>query len=74
MPQEEHFNSKVYLSLSEESQERVYHIYVIAGMLHEHRCSPITPSEFDKLYDKTSAELEKISGYVKYQLEHIEEE
>lgn len=68
------FNETVYLSLSPEAQDKVYHIYVIASMLHAHQCSPLKPHEFDKLYDKTSTELEQISGYVKNKFENIEGE
>lgn len=68
------FNEAVYLSLSPEAQEKVYHIYVIASMLHANKCSALRPNEFDRLYDKTSAELEQISGYVKNTFENIEGE
>jgi len=68
------FNEAVYLTLSPEAQDKVYHIYVIASMLHANHCSPLKPYEFDRLYDKSSSELESISGQVKNRLENIEGE
>lgn len=68
------FNEVVYLTLSPEAQEKVFHIYIIASMLHANHCSPLKPYEFDRLYDKPSAELELISGQVKRRLENIEGE
>jgi hypothetical protein len=43
-------------------------------MLHANHCSPLKPYEFDRLYDKSSSELESISGQVKNRLENIEGE
>lgn len=61
----ENFNEVVYLSLSEESQLKVEHIYVIASILHNHRMKPLSPEEFDTYYEKSPQELERVSQYIK---------
>lgn len=55
------FDEVIYLSLSPEKQEKVYCIYNIASMLHHNQIDPLTPAEFDDLYDKPLKELELIA-------------
>lgn len=61
----ENFNEVVYLSLSEENQIKVEHIFVIASILQDHRMRPLSPEEFDTYYEKSSQELERVSNYIK---------
>ena len=61
---EKAFNEVVFLSLSKENQEKVECIYHIALNLHLHKARPITPDEFDALYDKPLPELNLISAYI----------
>lgn len=56
------FNEQVYLSLSEENQIKVEHIYEIAHTLKVYGIDCLTPREFDSLYDKTIQQLEDLSG------------
>ena len=56
------FNEQVYLSLSEENQIKVEHIYGIAATLHQYRQPRLTAKEFDDLYDKSISDLEALSG------------
>jgi hypothetical protein len=56
------FNEEVYLSLSEENQIKVEHIYEIAHTLKVYGIDCLTPREFDMLYDKTVSLLEDLSG------------
>lgn len=61
---EKPFNEVVFLSLSKDNQEKVECIYHIALNLNLHRASPISPEEFDALYDKPLPELKLISAYI----------
>jgi hypothetical protein len=56
------FDEIVYLTLTDDNQQRVYHIYNIASMLHHNRIPPLTEKEFDELYDKSIKELEMLTG------------
>lgn len=59
------FNEVVFLSLSEESKIKVMCIYHINLTFLEHNLAPITPKDFDNLYDKPAKELEALSGAVR---------
>lgn len=63
------FNEVVYLTLSEENQIKVEHIYCIAATLHQYRLPRLSAREFDELYDKTTAELEQLSGLVRFRVQ-----
>jgi hypothetical protein len=58
------FDEIIYLSLSPESQAKVYSLYNIASMLHHNRIAPLTPEEFDELYDKPVKDLELLCGSI----------
>jgi len=47
----QNFNSVVYHSLSDENQQKVYHIYAIALALKEANLGSLSSSDFDRLYD-----------------------
>ena len=61
---EQPFDEVTYLTLSPEAQEKVYEIYNIASMLHHNRVPPITPREFDELYDRSVKDLQILSGSI----------
>lgn len=58
------FDEIVYLSLSPESQDKVYELYNIASILHHNRVAPLTPKEFDELYDKPIKDLQLLTGSI----------
>lgn len=65
------FNEKVFLTLNEENQEKVEHIYAIASTLREFGLPRLTAKEFDDLYDRPASELEAISGIVTLRIQAI---
>ena len=58
------FDEITYLTLSPEAQDKVYLLYNIASILHYNHIEPLTPREFDELYDKPVQELETITGTI----------
>lgn len=60
--------------LTDESQQKVEHIYCIANLLKNQRVSRLGVDEFDYLYDKPLDELEHLSGYIKSRVLNIEGE
>lgn len=58
------FNEQAFLTLSEENQIKVEHIYGIAMALKNNGLQPITPEEFDELYDRTTDKLAYLSGII----------
>lgn len=58
------FDEVVYLTLSPESQAKVYEIYNIASMLHHNHVPPLTTKEFDELYDKSVKDLQLLSNSI----------
>lgn len=61
---EQPFDEVVYLTLSYENQEKVYEIYNIASILHHNHVPPLTPQEFDELYDKPVKDLQLLTGSI----------
>jgi len=64
MEKDSPFNEIVYLKLSPEAQDKVYLLYNIASILQHNNIPPITPREFDELYDKQLIELEEVRGII----------
>lgn len=58
------FDEIVYLTLSPESQEKVYAIYNIASILQHNHVPPLTTIEFDELYDRPVRELQVLVGSI----------
>jgi hypothetical protein len=58
----ETFNESVFLTLTDESKERVEHIYYIASMLKRLKLSPLNTKDFDRLYDMDMCDLRRLSG------------
>jgi len=63
-------NQEVFLSLSEENQEKVECIYYIALVLKSNKMPPLNTRDFDRLYDHTVDELRSMSGTVKEILDY----
>tara|TARA_B110000503_G_C7100937_1_gene393723 strand:+ start:134 stop:352 length:219 start_codon:yes stop_codon:yes gene_type:complete len=64
MEKDSPFSEITYLTLSPEAQDKVYLLYNIASILHHNNIAPITPREFDELYDKQLIELEEVRGII----------
>lgn len=68
------FNVESFLSLRADDQRRVELIYMIALTLKEHDVPPMSPKDFDRLYDMSVYELECVTGATKWRYEHADQE
>jgi hypothetical protein len=65
---------EIFLTLSDESQEKVLKIYEIAILFAKHKMKPINSEEFDYLYDLDYTALCNIVNVYKARLNNIEGE
>lgn len=63
-------NRKAFLSLTEENQDKVEYIYLIAVTAHNSNIRPMDVEEFDYLYDMSIQNLIEYTIQFKHSIEH----